>query len=392
MSQFPKLLVMQWAVPPAINGSSIIIHNLAQYFSQDEMIVVGAWFAGSPKLEWKDYYPPIIHLSWQPPQNGQYAERRWRWFQFPLVFVRALWIALTRRCEAIMVVFPDETYLLAGYLVSALTGKPLFSYFHNTFVELIKSDLDPNKRIPRFIQSLIFSRSRHVFTMSEGMQQYYQQAYPYLNSSPLLHTFNEQLDSVPSDTSLLQTPTRLIMFGSVNYSNRQAARNIATAVSGMEEVHLTLYSPTDHEILSEAGFIQRNIKLPGAITRHELLVRLKDSDILLFPHGFSEDEIGEVETQTIFPTRTIEYLLAGRPILAHVPADTFLAQFLQKHGCALVVTEPSVEAIRSGIRQLQDDASLRAKLAQNALAAVRQFHVTTVAQRLRDVIIQHCAN
>ena len=74
---------------------------------------------------------------------------------------------------------------------------------------------------------------------------------------------------------------------------------------------------------------------PGAPTylcgvpRSEVPARLREADVVLLPHSFEYAEAARDEFRTIFPTKTIEYLISGRPMLAHAPADAFLTQFLQ---------------------------------------------------------------
>lgn len=378
-----KLLLLSWAIPPTANGSAVLIGNLARQFTQDEMIILGAWFQGSPSLvNWEATLPHLHHITWQPSDKVKNYDRRWRWLQFPWLVVRALWTAL--RCDAILVIYPDETFLLAGYLVSRITGKPLYAYFHNTYVEAYGSKLDPNKRFPRWLQGNVFKHARHIFTMSEGMQRYYQQTYPDVPFSPLLHTFNEPLPEHQPGIKPLNKPLKLILSGGINHSNKGAAAMFAAAVRDLPDTHLAVFTLTSRETLQQLGFFHERISI-GELPRQELLTHLTHSDILLLPHGFSDD-LGEEETKTIFPTRTIEYLIAGKPILAHLPADCFLADFLRKYDCALLVTEPSLEAVKQAILQLQQDTTLQQRLVSNAYKAARLFHAPHVAQHLRDVI------
>ena len=106
------------------------------------------------------------------------------------------------------------------------------------------------------------------------------------------------------------------------------------------------------------------------VSRPELLRGLGQADILLLPHGFS-GSLSQVEYSTIFPTKTIEYLISGRPILAHTPPGAYLTRFLKQHDCALVVETPDPAALAVAIRRLRTDGSLRSRLVRNALAAAR---------------------
>lgn len=60
------------------------------------------------------------------------------------------------------------------------------------------------------------------------------------------------------------------------------------------------------------------------------------ADSRILPHDFAGCRSPE-EYRTIFPTKTIEYLIYGRHILGHSPPDCFLTRFLQKTQCGLIV-------------------------------------------------------
>jgi glycosyltransferase involved in cell wall biosynthesis len=108
-------------------------------------------------------------------------------------------------------------------------------------------------------------------------------------------------------------------------------------------------------------------------------------DVMLLPHGFT-GPYHPVEYETIFPTKTIEYLISGRPILAHTPPGAFLTRFLRDHDCALVVDTPDHAAVLAAVQRLLTDAPLRARLVRNALKAAEQFQVKRVVAEFREVL------
>jgi glycosyltransferase involved in cell wall biosynthesis len=381
-SRFPKTMLLSWSIPPAPTGSGVITGNLAKQFSPDEMVVMGARYVGRPPVDWSDEWPRLIYATLQPPAGWRGA--RWiRWMQWPWLVLRALWTLLVQRCEAIFVVFPDEIYLLAAYFLSLITGRPLFAYFHNTYLEL-----RPDSKLARWLQPRVFRRAKHVFVMSEGMQRLYRQHYPDLACTPLVHTFNDPLpdDAVVKGVAAVHTPLRLAIQGNVNKSNFGAAVQLAKAIKTFEhgEVQCAVYSGTDPAQLRRVGF-DGLLFTASTVSRDRLLEKLREADIMLLPHGFS-DQVVEDEILTILPTRTIEYLISGRPILAHLPADCFLHEFLARHECALIVTEPDVEKIREAVIQLQTDPELRERLVRQALVAAEQFRAPVVAGYLREMI------
>jgi glycosyltransferase involved in cell wall biosynthesis len=125
----------------------------------------------------------------------------------------------------------------------------------------------------------------------------------------------------------------------------------------------------------------RNMTAPG----DEFMERLRAADVAVLPHGFTGSFSVE-EYRTIFPTKLIEYLFCGRPILAHTPPDCFVTRFLEERRCALVVSRPSKEALIEAIRRLRSDASLREELVRNALRAAEMFQARRVAETCRGLL------
>ncbi|MCM3906402.1 MAG: glycosyltransferase [Pyrinomonadaceae bacterium] len=379
MNLFPKTLILSRSIPPAPTGTGVIIGNLVRQFKPDEMIVLGAYYVACPRVEWREEWPTLLYATLQPPDGWRGA--RWiRWAQFPWLLLRALWTLLAHRCQAIMAVFPDETFLLAGYLLAWLTGKPLFAYFHNTYLEQF-----PKSRLANWLQPRVFTMAQHVFVMSEGMQRLYAKNYPGLRCSPLLHTFNESLPNLcVSEVETVQTPLELLLFGNIGESNVEAATRFAQLVQAVPDVHLTLLTGTQRSYLEKLGFRGSKVTV-DVVSRSVLLQRLSQAHIVLLPHGFHGSIAGE-EIATIFPTKVIDALISQRPILAHLPKDCFLAEFLRNHDCALIVDEPDLEALRNGLERLRDDRDLRSHLVRQSLLAANQFQASSVAGYLREVM------
>jgi glycosyltransferase involved in cell wall biosynthesis len=116
-----------------------------------------------------------------------------------------------------------------------------------------------------------------------------------------------------------------------------------------------------------------------------MLRTLSEADIVVLAHGFT-GTLSREEYATIFPTRTIESLTCGRPLLAHAPADCYLTRFLREQDCALVVDVPEIPALLAAIERLRNDDALRARLVRNALQAAEKFRASRVAATLRTRI------
>jgi glycosyltransferase involved in cell wall biosynthesis len=343
------------------------------------MIVVGEQPMGEPQHTWDDSWPTLIYATHGWPRHKRGA--RWfRWLQLPLLVVRCATIARKQRAHAIIAVFPKAEFLFAGYLTACCTGTKFFPYFHNTYVEN-KSGLA--SAFARWLQHRFFAKAERVFVISEGLLELYHSRYPNVKFSVLPHSFAETLPTfeVPPKP---KSHISLIMSGNVNESCRDAALRVSQAVAQLPMANLLLLSGTHISTLSQLGMIHERVR-HATITRDLLLAELKKADMVVLPHGLTGAAAAE-EYHTIFPTRTVEYLICGRPILAHVPRESYLGRFLREHECALVVDVPDTQAVVRAIQRLSEDAELRTRLVRNALKAARQFQGPRVAAMLRECL------
>jgi glycosyltransferase involved in cell wall biosynthesis len=282
--------------------------------------------------------------------------------------------------KTIIAVFPKEEFLFAGYLASCWTGARFFPYFHNTYLE--------NRRglalfFARWLQSRVFAKAERVIVISEGLKDLYGARYSGVEFFVLPHSFNEDVPPFVAPPPP-RSPLSLALSGNINESCRDAAFRISQAAARYPDATLQILSGTPRSVLALLGMLHAKVR-HATVSRETLLAELSRADILLLPHGFGGADAPE-EYLTIFPTRTIEYLISGRPILAHAPANCFLTRFLKEHNCALVVEEPDCGAIVDAIELLRNDTALRGRLVRNALTAAHGFRAPRVASMLRDLL------
>ncbi len=375
-----KVLLISWGVPPETTGSSIIVGNLAKQFTHEEMVVVGEKPSERPSVFWKEDWPEIVYVTqgWPPTRRGA---RWWRRCQVPFMLFRCLYLAKKHRCASVLVVYPSEEFLLVGYLTAKLTKARLYPYLHNTFLDQYDRS-HARYRLAQWLQSRVFEAAAHIFVMSEGMVELYRERYPEVRCSALRHSFNEDIPEFASPPPPA-TPVRFVISGNVNASCAEAATRVSAAIAQIDS-RLTLLSGTPKGYLKELGLLRAGVHCE-TVSRDLLLSRLSEADIVILAHGFT-GTMSEEEYRTIFPTKTIEYLICGRPILAHTPPGSYLTRFLRTHQCALVVETPDAEAILLAVRRLREDAALRASLVRNALRTAKLFHASVVASELRAIL------
>jgi len=344
------------------------------------MVVAGEHISGLNGGPCAPNAPDISYLfsSLGPGRRG---ERWWRWLNLP----KALWAAnrlvRQKKCGAIVVVFPDELFLLVGYLVARWNGTSLYPYYHNTYTG--------NRRgialaFARWLEPRVIRRSVCVFAISEALRDILAAQYPGARFEVLRHPVTEGLPPAPKTGHLVHDPLRLVLFGNINDTCQDAAVRLLRVVRSRPDLHLTLCSGQSAPYLVRLGFEGPNIRILG-IQGGKLMAQIREADVVLLPHGL-KGPIADIEIATIFPTKTTEALFSGRPILAHAPASSFLAQFLRARDCALVVGQPSEAALSKALDHMRDDPDLRLRLVRNALTAAQGFRAKVVATRLRGLL------
>jgi glycosyltransferase involved in cell wall biosynthesis len=378
-----KILLLSSTSPPIISGAATVVSNLAKQFGRDEMILAGQKPVGMPPMPWSDQWPRIVRIafSWPYARGTRYWERYWQWIQFPYLLFRCIQLVLWHRITSILVVYPRVSFLLAAYLTSLLTRRRLYLYFHNTYYE---NCFGWRKTFAGWLQRRLFRRAEHLFTMSEGMSELYRRHYPGLSQSPLVHTFNGPVPEF-QEPPPVHSPLQLIMIGNLVVSCADAVRRIGQAVAAVPDVHLTLLPAMSHKNRALLGLLADNIT-SETVAADQLVPRLGAADIVVLPHGLTGPLAAE-EYQTIFPTRVIEYLLSGRPMLAHSTAGSFITRFLIENQCALVVDQPDLELLGRAIECLRTDAELRSRLVRNAMKTAERFQASRVAAELRRHLV-----
>ncbi len=172
--------------------------------------------------------------------------------------------------------------------------------------------------------------------------------------------------------------------GSINESNLEALGRIRELVRMSPDLVLNIYSNAKPWYLDKVGLSGERVTACSP-SDEELLSKLQTNDVLILPHGF-EGGAARIEYETIFPTRTIPYLLSLRPILAHSPSHSFLNHWLREHDCAEIVDVKDVSVLRAKLDWLRQKPGRREQLIKNALVAVREFDAARVARRFREQV------
>lgn len=381
-----RILLVSRSVLPYPGGSSVIVEQLAQNFSADELIVLGgAPYFQQQGLERPAASPEFIAFPCEFTLWGRgYRYFKWmlRW-QFKPLVRRIKALIAERQIDHVIGVFPTDFFCQAACRAAQEAGVPFSSYFHNTYVEN-NNITDP--KAPG-IQQEIFDNSEHIFVMSKGMQVFYEEKYGLKKFVPLVHTFDDYPDS-SQQSGIPGTDKKtyhLVAIGNFNESNMDASARLVRAIKNNPKYELNLYTHVPKILLQQRGLDTSAINHQGFVRPEEIHEILQGYDICVLTHGF-DGNYGEVEYRTIFPTRTIPFLLAAKPIFAHSPAGSFLNDFLIENECAELVDQADEAAIIAGLDRITDDLERQKELVAASAKAAQQFYGPKVVKVLQDTL------
>ena len=373
--KMPKILFLCRSVPPAHSGSSIVISNLAKCFSADDIIIIGSKVYGSQYKKNEKVLPFIKYGTINMNIRGV----RWlNWLQLPFLFFKSFFTIISNKCDIIVAVYPHHMYLLVGYLLSKVLKKPFYPYFHNLFSENYQNNIFVD-----WLEDSSFKAANNIITISEGLTNYYRKKYPDLSFSTLTHSYSEKLPNINISTEKI-TEVDIGFCGTINHTCEDSLLRILEAVNNRSNTKISLYGSTPNSKLEKYDFNSRKFNY-HILSRYNLSKELQNKDILVLPHMFIDSKYN-LERETIFPTKTIDYLLSGVPILAHVPKNCFLWEFINKHKFALLIDEPKVNKIEEGMDELVSSFNLRKELVNNAFEAAKLFRTDAVINKFYKII------
>ena len=368
-----NILFVTTFYPPNNTGASVVMSNLIKELDQDTVYGVVTW-ANSYKDKDETINGKIVHKLF----NFQYLFNPRLWFfvrRFTFNSEKRKVIKLIKREKITHVVgvYPDLDFLEVARSASETCGVKFYAYLHDTLAEGLSHKR--YKNIAKVVQQKIFDTSHKIFVMSEGMKDLYKDKYN-VETTPVLHSFSEEVEEKELNN---ETVEKSIFWGGAIYAiNKETVKRVHAACKELDYT-LTLSAANTPEKLDNLGFENKNIKILPFLSREDYITTVGNQQALLLSIDWpDESAVHKDELGTIFPTKTIEYLISGRPILVHCPEEYFLAKFFKKHQCGIVLTDRDPKKIKEQIESVFNDEKKLKEMVANAYKTSKQFHISSV--------------
>jgi glycosyltransferase involved in cell wall biosynthesis len=376
-----KLLLVSRTVPPVKSGTGYIVDQIRVFFSRDEIHIVGELPKNmDQRVEGVEYIDsnPIKF------RRGNRFIKWYRWVMILSLSRNLMRISKAQNCTCILAIFPDEIYLESARIAAKKLKLPFYAYFHNTYLD---NRTGFNKWMAKRIQAKVFREAKKVYVMSEGMMNHYQKTYANTLFEPLVHPFLPKEVPVRSGVPFSDGPLQISFLGNLNESNKDAFSFFVNAIAYRSDIQLKIISSTPAWFYKKLNLLKSNVEILSNVGDEELMSELQKANVLFLPHGF-DGGLSQVEYDTIFPTRTIQYLFSGVPIFAFLPSNSFLCHFLKLHNCAELVCEKNEEHIVSMLLGMKSNVKRMDELVDNAIAISSMFKADVVLNELKKELFQ----
>jgi glycosyltransferase involved in cell wall biosynthesis len=180
-------------------------------------------------------------------------------------------------------------------------------------------------------------------------------------------------------------PWRLLYAGSVYSAQASSFRNLVAALNILQgQFVLDIYTAQFSSALVSNELLSPHV-FPHPHVSHSTAIELfRDADILFLPLAF-ESPIPEV-IRSSAPAKLGEYLAAGRPILVHAPAGSFVSEFIRDASAGMVVDTPDPHRLAEALTLMASDVALRERLVRNATNLAEEFDVERARSTLSSVL------
>jgi glycosyltransferase involved in cell wall biosynthesis len=360
-------------------GGGLILRSLLSGYPRDRVAVVSN---GSVMRSLQDAYGgggllDVAHTGIRPWRSRVRGCRR---------ILRALngSKALTSAIRAASLVRPDTAILaipwggelgselfVAAYLAHRITRAPLLVYEMDEW----RASLGPSagtvcRVLERLMHGHILRAASTVWAISDPMARELEARF-HVTAKILSHSVDiERYQSAAQPRRRRTGCFQLLYTGAVYSAQADAIRHVLQAIScSTDGFSLTIYTSQPERELTEQGISGPGLSVRPAVPLDQVPGVLSTADALLLPLSFDENQRTVVSTS--FPTKTVDYLACGVPILVHAPPYAALTRLAVEEGWAQVVAQPSASELKSALDSLAADPSLRRRLSEKAVNVAR---------------------
>jgi hypothetical protein len=367
-----SLLVIFRNLPPDGGGAATIIRNLFE-FADETVTIVGRKSRFNLDISHTKYKKVEIPLS-DKPENIFYKIK---------YFIQSVYICLKEirnsNISSILGVYRDESSLILSYIVSVISGKPLFVYLTDLYAE------NYNSHTKKIFQKIIFNRAKSILCLNEAMKSHYI-SLGYNQVEIILSTVPEIL---PLKIKEFDGKVFKIAFsGSIIYDRLDLLQMLVKIIGNNPHYELNLYCPHNEDYLKSNQLFANNVKFEYLNDPTQLLKKLQENHLLYLPLTFKkpDSQRSYLQLKTCLGTKSYEYMQTGVPILVHSPSEYYTYKYFEASNSAILLNSNACNKLTAKLDEIEKNYSNYSFVVKNSNLKLTEHQTLPNFLRLMKLI------
>jgi glycosyltransferase involved in cell wall biosynthesis len=356
--------------PPYVGGSSQILYELLRHFPSGYFRV----YHGVGSIQKNETVLPFKRKQLTFFNSLIWTQRIIKFFPIIYSLILTFYIIIKedkKKCSAIYAHYPSAPFLISAYFLSCIYKKPLIIYYDIVWEGRgIKSE----DKLAKIFEHKILKRAVKVITITEFLAKHLEDKYN-IKCIIIPHTTSEHLRNSPSiiQKSKKETDVFKIHFAGAIYPrmNQDSILRLAKVLNELPfNCEMELCSPNVPSEITEIFPVTKRY-----LNHEQLLETQINSDLLFLPQAFESDSKLMIELN--MPTKAMEYVCTGIPILVHSPKNTYLTWLAKQEKFANVVDTSDENSLKEVIMIIKNEKNNQKIFLENAkkLAQVRDSKI-----------------
>ncbi len=287
------------------------------------------------------------------------------------------------RFDFILAVYPIATSLISGYLLSKISNLPLVVDFHDLFYEVIEKHLRTpwHKRFYFNLERRILKHASLICVVTAEVKKYTIQKHQIPAQKIMILPNNVDLGEFKIVKPQNKQEFVISYLGDLADYHLDGiyllieAINKAISVDPQLKIKFKIVGsnfPLKDPIAQKIKALDKNriVELCGFVNKAEANSIMKRSDVLYVT--LSPTSKYKLELMYTNPSKLLEYIACGKPVLAYLPQGSTQA-LIETHKIGYVTTSYDISFLAEKIKDLYNNTTNYATLSRNSLKLAKRF-------------------